>query len=54
MSAEPVIAFDPEQEDFYRQEFEKKLKNRRWRLDLLVLVLKILFCLFPRLPYVFL
>ena len=54
MSAEPVIAFDPEQEDFYRQEFEKKLKNRRWRLDLLVLVLKIPFRLFRPLSQIFL
>jgi len=31
--AQPAIAFDPEQEEAYRQEFEKKLTNRRWRLD---------------------
>ena len=30
---EPAIAFDPEHEGIYRQEFEKKLTNRRWRLD---------------------
>ena len=31
--AEPAIVFDPEQEAAYRQEFAKKLTNRRWRLD---------------------
>ena len=30
--AEPAIALDPEHEGIYRQEFEKKLANRRWRL----------------------
>ena len=30
---EPAIAFDPVQEEEYRQELSKKLKNRRWRLD---------------------